>query len=465
LNERTVIRAGWGIFYTQSFYPGWGGGIGLDGFSTNAPFSSQQGGIAPAFFLDNGYPQTFTPPPDIRSDFDNGKSINGGQGYRPADANERPYAHQWNITVDRELGRNLSLSVAYVGSAGRRLPSSIDPVNAIDPANLSMGNALYDEFQTGQTSLHGVALPYAGWAEQLRGAGCAPSVAQALRPYPQFCDNFQGMNENHGESHYNSLQVKLEKRFSDGIYGLVSYTLSKTISSGSDNTQRESLTWGGVQGVISPFERERNEVIASTDTPHVLSAAFVYELPFGSGKKHLNEGGAVNALVGGWQASTIFRYSSGLPFFFRSGFCNVPEQLRAGCIPAVTNPDAVFAQDKGSFDPNAGPLFNVNAFEPISAFNFYVGRGNRIEETVRGFGYRNQDLSLIKNTRLPGGTNVQIRIEAFNIWNWHVFTSRGGGDITNGTAFNNDISSGDFGTWTGTVTDPRTIQLAARFEF
>ena len=60
-----------------------------------------------------------------------------------------PYSHQWNITVDRELGRNLSLSVAYVGSAGRRLPSSIDPLNAIDPRFLSMGNALYDEFTPG----------------------------------------------------------------------------------------------------------------------------------------------------------------------------------------------------------------------------------------------------------------------------------------------------------------------------
>ena len=74
-------------------------------------------------------------------------------------------------------------------------------------------------------------LPYAGWVEQM--TGCAPSVAQALRPYPQYCDNLQGLNENHGESLYNSLQMKLEKRFSDGIYTLVSYTLSKTRASRS----------------------------------------------------------------------------------------------------------------------------------------------------------------------------------------------------------------------------------------
>jgi hypothetical protein len=118
--------------------------------------------------------------------------------YRPADANKRPYSHQWNMTVDRELGRNLSLSVAYVGSAGRRLPSTIDPLNAINPSLLSMGTQLYDEFAPGQASLNGVAAPYADWAQQLIDNGCAPSVAQALRRFPQYCDDLQGMNENHG---------------------------------------------------------------------------------------------------------------------------------------------------------------------------------------------------------------------------------------------------------------------------
>jgi hypothetical protein len=456
LNEKTVLRSGWGIFYTQAFYPGWGGGISQDGFSATPSFNTSLGGIQPAFFLEQGLPQNFERPPLVQSDYRNGQ----GLLYRPVDGNKRPYSHQWNITVDRELGRDVSLSVAYVGSAGRRLPSSIDPLNALDPRYLSMGDALYDEFEPGMNSLNGVPLPYNGWVEQM--TGCSPSVAQALRPFPQYCDNLQGLNESHGESHYNSLQIKLEKRFSDGVFGLVTYTLSKTISSGSDNTQREAVTWSGLQGVISPFERERNESIAATDTPHVLSAAFVYELPFGQGKRYLNEGGVVNALAGGWQMSTIFKYSSGLPMYFRSSFCNVPGAFRAGCIPGIVNLDAVFAQEKGSFDPNAGPLFNKNAFESVDSFNFYYGRGNRIEETVRTFGYHNQDLSFIKNTRMPGRTNLQIRFEIFNLWNWHMFTNPG---QWGGLAFTNDLASPDFGRWNGSVTDPRTAQLAARFEF
>jgi hypothetical protein len=244
----------------------------------------------------------------------------------------------------------------------------------------------------------------------------------------------------------------------------VSYTFSRTTSSGSDNVQRDALTWSGAQGVISPYEKERNTTIAVDDTPHVFSAAVVYELPWGKDRKWLNTGGVANALLGGWQASTVFRYSSGLPLFFRitGGACNVPGEFRAACIPAIVNPDRVFAQDKGSFDPNAGPLFNRDAFEPIDAFNFYWGRGNRIEEDVRGFAYQNQDLSFIKNTALPGGTNLQLSAAIFNVWNWHNFTTSG---EWGGSAFNTDLSSPDFGHWSGAVTDPRTIQVAARLQF
>ena len=107
----------------------------------------------------------------------------------------------------------------------------------------------------GDTSLDGVALPYAGWVEQLNAGSCAPSVAQALRPYPQYCDSLQGQNEAHGKTMYNSMQLKLERRYSNGIYALVSYTLSHLMESGSTNTQRDANTWSGLTGVISPFER------------------------------------------------------------------------------------------------------------------------------------------------------------------------------------------------------------------
>ena len=458
-DDKTVIRSGWGIFFTQAFYPGWNGGVTLDGFSNDPSVSSSLGGIRPAMYLNEGFTiGNFALPPDIRSDYKNGQGIY----FRNIDGNERPYSHQWNITVDRELGRNFALSAAYVGSAGRRMPSSMDPLNAIDPSYLALGDVLNQEFQPGQASLGGVPLPYAGWVEQM--VSCAPSVAQALRPFPQYCDSLQGQNEAHGKTMYNSMQLKLERRFSRGVYALVSYTLSKLMESGSSNTQRDANTWSGITGVISPFERERNYVISQSDTPHVLSAAFVYELPFGRDKAFVkSDNPVVNGLVSGWQLSTIFKYQSGVPMYFRSSLCNVPGAFRAGCIPAIVNPGAVFAQDKGSFDPGLGPLFNRDAFTPVSAFNYNYGTGNRVEESIRGFSYRNQDFTVMKNTRMAGGTNLQFRIEVFNLWNWHSFQANG---QWGNQAFNTDINSGNFGMWNdGNVTQPRQIQLGVRFEF
>jgi hypothetical protein len=85
---------------------------------------------------------------------------------------------------------------------------------------------------------------------------------------------------------------------------------------------------------------------------------------------------------------------------------------------------------------------------------------------VRGFAYRNQDLALIKDTQLGESWNFQLRAEFFNVWNWHIFNSRASiFDRDGRPAFNNNLASGDFGKWAGTVTDPRTVQLAVRFEF
>src|SRR5207344_2484422 len=147
---------------------------------------SSLGGLQPAFLLQDGFPASqFTPPPFINSAYQNGQGIL----YRPLNANERPRSQQWNLTVDREIAKGFSVGVAYVGNHSTHLPSDNDPLNALNPSLLSLGSALYDEFQPGQTSLHGVPEPYPGWREQM--TGCAPSLAQALLPYPQYCDNLQ----------------------------------------------------------------------------------------------------------------------------------------------------------------------------------------------------------------------------------------------------------------------------------
>ncbi|MBC8167410.1 MAG: carboxypeptidase regulatory-like domain-containing protein [Bryobacteraceae bacterium] len=462
LDSKTVVRTGYGIFYTQNYYPGWGGGVSLDGYNTSASFSNTLGGIEPAFILSQGFPQNFPKPPTLDAGVRNGRSAL----YRPKDANRRPYSQMWNLTIERQLPGSTLASIAYVATKGTRLPSAIIPINALPLQYLASGPTLRDEFQPGQAELGGVRAPYAGWAQQLRDAGCAPSVAQALLPYPQYCDGLRGLNENAGNSTYHSFQAKLEKRFSQGLYTLMSYTWSRLITD-VQSTNPDANTGGGAVGIFSPFERQRNKSLAQDDVPHVFSAAVVYELPAGRGKRWNPSNAALSTFLGGWSVNLIQKLQSGTPLFFRvRDTCNIPSQFRMGCVPAVLNGKNPLAQDVGSIDVNK-VLFDRSAFEPLDAFSsgFYRGVGSRVTN-FRGPGFSNTDFSVVKNVPFSVRDrifNLQIRGEFFNVWNEHHFTtSAGQGD--NG-AFNRDLSSPEFGKWTGAVTTPRNIQLTARFTF
>src|SRR6185437_11433562 len=295
LTPETVVRAGYGIFYEQAYYPGWNGGIATDGFNETVTYNSTLGGIQPAFLLQNGFPQNFTPPPFIDSSFLNGQNA---PNYRPVDANRRPYTQQWNFTIERQVGKNVRVTAAYIGNKGTRLLSQVNAINALHPSLLSMGNRLNDQFAPGQTTLDGVSIPYAGWVEQM--TGCAPTVAQALLPYPQYCGNIFGQNENVGNSTYHSLQIKAEKRYSAGFYFLAAYTFSKTLTD-ADSAQSSQ----GAVYAISPFQQSRDKSLSNVDTPNVFALSTAYQLPFGRGKRFLNEGGVVDALAGGWEVTGI----------------------------------------------------------------------------------------------------------------------------------------------------------------
>jgi len=453
----TVIRAGYGVFFTQLYYTSWSGGIGggLDGFNASPSVSSTDGGITPAFFLQNGFPAVpeSERPPFIHSSFRTGQSIGL---YRGVEHGRPPYAQQWNLTVERQLTKDAYFTAAYVANKGTRLISGVAAVNALDPQYLSLGSKLYDNFSPGQAVLNGVPAPYPGWAGQM--TGCAPSVAQALLPYPHYCNDFSSINENAGSSTFHSFQTKLEKRFSGGFWFLGSYTLSKLISN-SDDVQRIDA---GAAFAFSPFERRRNKSLSSGDVPHSFSGTFVYELPVGRGKRFFSDAKLSDKIIGGWQLTSIFTASSGIPFIFRSSQCNVPAQLRAECVPSIIHGANPFAQEPGrSFDPTKS-LFDVAAFESVNGFNFYAGQGARVSN-LRGFPYYGHQVALIKETKVAEKVALQIRGEFFNVWNWHRFVN--GGTWGTRRAFDEDLSSPNFGKWTGAISQPRNIQVGAKLMF
>jgi hypothetical protein len=500
-NEKTVIRSGYGIFYTQMFYPGWGGGISIDGFNAFPSFGSP-GGFAPACYMTNLYtpasglpprgavpqcfPQNFKQPPFIDPGADNGLGIT----YRSFDANRLPYSQQWNLTIEHQFTPNFYISAAYVANKGTRLPSTTAPINALNPSllkdpvlgslNPTTGSVrLFDPILDDTTPVDGVRSPYPGWVAQV-GSNCGATVAQALLPYPQYCDSLRSSNENAGNSTYHSFQFKAERRFSHGTFLLASYTLEKTLTSSDHPDQPAGAgTWGGAHGVISPFERQRNKSFSFDDVPQTLSVAFVYDLPFGNGKRWLGSAsGPIKKLVGGWETSGTFRAQSGVPMFFRNGNCNVPGQFQAGCIPAILSGVPLYVQSRGNYDPNkidpatglTVPLFNVNAFEAealdpktgLPLFRTEYGHGPRISN-IRGFGYHSQDFALIKETKITERVTFQFRAEAFNLWNWHIFTNS---ENWGNAAFTTDTASTNFGRWDGSsVSNPRVLQMGMRIKF
>ena len=453
LTAKTVIRAGYGIFYDNANMPGWASGISQDGYNATAVFGSTQGGTQAAFILSNGFPSNHPIPPNLVPTFDNGGNT---PNYRPRTANRLPYTQQWNLTVEHQFTGRDYVSVSYVGTKGTRLLSHIDPLNVVNPSFLSMGAQLNDEFRPGDTQVDGVPVPFPNFASTM--TGCAPSVAQALLPFPQYCNNISGLNENQGSSSYNAFQLKAEHRFSNGLWALVSYTNSKLITN-ADNTENIfNPTY------FSPFERERNRSLAIEDVPQALNIASSYELPFGRGKRWLNQG-VMNAIFGNWALNGVFRAQSGIPFQISSSFCNVPAQLNNFCSPALLAASA-FSQSPTHFDPNQ-PVLNVSSFEPASSFNFYTGSGPRVQN-FRQPGYSDFDIGLQKTINITERFKFQLRGDAFNIFNQHHFNNVGtfllsGG--TGGSAFNTDVASPDFGKWNGTVTSPRNIQVSGRISF
>jgi hypothetical protein len=474
-DSKTVVRAGYGIYFGQAFYPGWDGGMSLDGFNKNLNIGERpSGGLqVPQVYLISGIsPSQVGPTQNISADFDNGQVPSK---YRPLDGNRRPYSQQWNMTVERELPYNFFVGLSYVGTKGTHLPSAKSPLNVIDPLNPAI-SAIGEDLRVSYSDAngpatfakYGVSVPYLDWQNQM--TSCAPTLAQALAPYPQYCGVLQGQNEQHATSIYNSFQSRVERHFRDGLYALWSLTVQKMYTDASDTTQAGNTTGTGNQGnngQFSPFHlRPRAWALVPDNVPITSQVAVVYDLPFGHNQRYLNSGGVSNVLVGGWQVSPLWRWEYGTPFSFYSSTCNVVPQFRAGCVPGFNPGQQVQPHGRNGFNPfSGGTYFNINAFETAFSQFGYTGTGKAVT-TVYGPKFQNLDMSFTKNTQITEKVTFKFSANFFNAFNNHyLINSQGGNYGGPSVSFVTDVSSSSFGQWNGAVTTPRTIQFAGRIEF
>jgi hypothetical protein len=482
LNDKTVVRAGYGVYFGQAFYPGWNGGMSQDGFNKSLNLNEASVGNfkTPAIYLATGISASQVGTTQhISSDFDNGTSPSM---YRPLDGNKRPYSQQWNLTIERQLPSGFFASLSYVGTKGTHLPSAMSPLNVLNPLNSAISgigsdlNVSYTDANGPATFLaHGVKVPYAGWVSQM--TACNPTIAQALLPYPMFCGTLQGENEQHATSIYNSFQAHIERHASKGLYVLGTLTVQKLYTDASDTTQSGNDTGAGNQGnnaQFSPFnEFPRAWAIAPDNVPVTAQVAVVYDLPFGSKQRFLNSSGVMSPLISGWRVTPLWRYEYGTPYSFFSSSCPistlVPE-FRQGCVPGILPGQQVLLHGRNGFNPATGSAyFNVNAFEKdFSAFG-YTGTGKAVT-TVYGPSYKDLDMSLAKDTRITEKVVFKFEANFFNAFNNHyLINSQGGNYGGPSVAFVTDVNTtsktNPFGSWNKAVSNPRTIQFGGRIEF
>jgi len=432
LGTNTVIRGGYGIYYTD-YLPDLG--IYNSGFAPSGKFTNQSGNVSPVFTLGTGVPsysssQTLTP-----------TALNGTTGsYYASNVGEMPRTQNYSLSVQRQITSNTVIEVSYVADKNtRQVNPNLVNINQLDPSYLSLGSATLTSTATAANlAAIGASLPYAGFSG---------TVAQALRPIPQY-STLTSLGAKAGSSNYNAGQVVLTKRLSHGLTMGANYTYGKAL--GYSYTTLEGNT-GTDNSVQNAYNTSADYTLLPEDIRHALVLHEAYELPFGKGRWLLHEGRLTNAFVGGWTLSGIERYQSGYP---------LPLVMSSNALPIFNyyqRPNLVPGVDPSShisshnFNPATSNIFNPAAFAAPGNSSF--GNAKPTYSNLRNFPVLTEDVQLTKQTQLTEKLAWSFYAQAFNPANRHRFAGFG-------TAF----GASNFGLPNAT-TAARSLQCGTRFAF
>jgi len=276
-----------------------------------------------------------------------------------------------------------------------------------------------------------------------------PSPDGTPKPVPQLGEINQVRNL--GSMHYNSGQFKLERRFAHALFFLASYTWSKTIDNVGSSLARASAN-GGVQNI---FDLRANRGVADYDIPHRFAFSSIYELPFGKGKRFLpGAHPAISGLFGGWQLSCVFIASSGVPGTVVMGNDSV--------LGGPARPNLIRDPNLSSSARTPERWFDTSAFVKPAPGQLVGNAGRNI---IRGQGYGNLDLGLLKVHQVTERVRLQFRAEFFNLTNTPHFALpvRALNDPSFG-AITHTRNSVNFGS-TATSYANRMIQFGLKLEF
>ncbi|HEU5334869.1 MAG TPA: TonB-dependent receptor, partial [Terriglobales bacterium] len=425
LTPNTVVRGGYGIFY---------------GGQENGPYSNPSPGFNPPFFVTQSFngpcgaasanPALFAAGADcaVPGISNQPGGIPGSAGIAvgfPAtsltDPNTptlfsidpklvTPYMQQWNFGIERQLGGNTMLQITYAGSKGTKLFTFYNGNQAAPSAD-----------------------PNAAFAPR--------------RPVPAI-DNSISLFASDGGSKYNSLQTRLEKRFTHGFSLLASYTYSNSEDNAS-NANLGSQNNDGFRWFMFPQWEWGH---SSFDVRHRFTLSYIYQLPIGHGRRFLSGiSGAAEQVLGGWQVAGITTVSSGNWF--------TPNDSNG----SFANSDG-FQYPNVVADPNSSPhclpgtFFNTCAFTdpPLGSF------GNAARNSILGPGFQTWDASIFKTFQINERTHLEFRSEFFNFPNHTNFLlSQSGPQQSNNSTV---LGASQFGFLTA-ARAPRQIQFALKLMF
>ena len=264
-----------------------------------------------------------------------------------------------------------------------------------------------------------------------------------MKPYPEYTTVSLYRN-NVGTTVYHGFSTKLEQRFSHGLSYLVSYTRSKLIDDASSVFDASILT-GPVASfpVADSFNRHLERDYSTGDTPHVFVTSAIWDIPFGA-NRHSHPTGVVGALVNDWTLTGIVTLQSGMPLAIAQTTNN---NAFAGF--GTQRPNLIGDPDLPASERSVSRWFNTSAFQ--AALPFTIGTSSR--NPVRGPGYRNLDIAVMRRVPLAASKALEVRAEIFNLTNTPPL---GAPNTTVGAAAFGTISSAG---------DPRIVQLAVKLVF
>ncbi len=360
-NDKTVVRGGYGIFFTNS-----------QNFLNNFVINRRQPPFAETQQITSS---TATPQINLADPFTNATAP-AVIGTQNIDSKFREgYVQQWNLSVQRELPGGISIDAGYVGNKGTKL-----------------------------TELIFFNIPTPG----------PTATVQARRPFPRW-GTALSLNS-FVTSNYHALLTKAQKRFSSGLSFLASYTWSKSIDISSERGNGDrggGFEGGDPRNLIGYFHAR-----SGFDIRHRFVISYVYELPFGKGKTRLNDLPTIaDRLIGGWEVSGITQFQTGFPFSVLMSGDQNGDGL-GGDRPDLIGKPQINPGNPRCYivDPrNPACGGGTAAFAVVPAGVLRYGSAGR--NILSGPGFKSWDISLSKNNRFAERFNLQFRAEFFNAFN------------------------------------------------